>query len=453
MKALRELKKMFILSGLLVTATVQAQHADKRIEKMLNESRWFELEQELKTTPANSITPFVRQKAKAMTHYYFNRPDSACIVLADLLNNHQQELGDQTLTMAILMGVNLARLDQYADATGLIQDLCNQLAGFGMDSTQIAPYLTMVRQYRALAACGSVCQPLHPTGTYRFPMVIENEKDQHFLETTGSLNGKESRLVFDTGAGGNLITPELAEEYGLRILDKDVSVGGIGGIKEGYYALADTLRIRDMAWTNVPFYVIDSRTGHAEADRFNSKFKLPPVIGMSIMFRMQELQMDFANREFIVPAEPTPNPLPESNLLRTETECLQLKTTDETGNPLYFHFDTGSYYTNMQPSWYERHKNEVETAGIPDTLRVAGIGGASITRSYLMPQMKFRIGNGTAKLNSVNVNTGIDLHTGQSKVVAFSQGQEDGFLGLDLLERFSKVILNLKEMYLEAIPK
>ena len=43
MKALRELKKMFILSGLLVTATVQAQHADKRIEKMLNESRWFEL--------------------------------------------------------------------------------------------------------------------------------------------------------------------------------------------------------------------------------------------------------------------------------------------------------------------------------------------------------------------------------------------------------------------------
>lgn len=85
-------------------------------------------------------------------------------------------------------------------------------------------------------------------------------------------------------------------------------------------------------------------------------------------------------------------------------------------------------------------------------VRQAGIGGVSITRSYILPQKKFRIGSGTAVLDSVGVNTGIDLHTGQLDKAAFSNGQEDGFLGLNLLEKFSKVIINLKNMYLETIP-
>lgn len=170
------------------------------------------------------------------------------------------------------------------------------------------------------------------------------------------------------------------------------------------------------------------------------------------MLRMQEIQLDFAGREIIVPAELTPKPLAESNLLRTDTEGLRLKAVDETGAPLYFHFDTGSYFTNMQPVWYARHQNEVDTTGVPDSLRMAGVGGVSITCSYTLPRIKFRIGHGMAVLDSVSVNTGIDLHTGEPVQTAFSDGTEDGVLGLNALEKFSKVILNLKDMYMEAIP-
>ena len=106
----------------------------------------------------------------------------------------------------------------------------------------------------------------------------------------------------------------------------------------------------------------------------------------------------------------------------------------------------------MEPTWYNRHRQEVEAAGIPDSLRVAGIGGVSITRTYKLPQMKFQIGNGTVTIDSIKVNTGIDLHTGQLKTTAFSNGTEDGVLGLNALEQFSKVIINLKDMYMEAIP-
>ncbi|MDR3796153.1 retropepsin-like aspartic protease [Phocaeicola sp.] len=445
-------KKICTIFCLLVSLSIQAQTADVRVGQLVNESNWFELEQALKTTPTDSISPFLRQLATAMTHHYFNRPDSACVVLYDLLSNHQQELGDYTMNMVLLYSVNLARTGHYNDAADLLQNLYNQLAAMGTDSTLIKSYKAQVQQYRALAACGPFYRPLHKPGEYHIPMVIESKGGQHSIEMDGSINGKEGRFLFDTGAGGNLITPKLAKEYGLRSLDTDITVAGVGGLKEGGYAIADTLRIGGMTWLNVPFAVIDTHTGHEEADKYNEKYQLPPVIGLPVMLCMQEIQLDFARRELVIPAIPTPNPLGRSNLIRTDTEGLQLKTADESGHPVYFHFDTGFYYTNMEPTWYNRHRQEVDAAGVPDSLRVAGIGGVAITRTYRLPQMKFQIGNGTVTIDSINVNTGIDLHTGQRRNTDVSKGTEDGVLGLNALEKFSKVILNLKDMYMEAVP-
>lgn len=446
-------KKICTIFCLLVSLSIQAQNVDVRVGQLVNESNWFGLEQTLKTTPADSISPFLRQLATAMTHHYFNRPDSACTVLADLLNNHQQELGDRTMSMVILLSTNLARIGHYNDAADLLQNLYDQLTAMGTDSTLTEPYKAQAQQYRALGTCGPFYRPLHQPGEYRIPMVLANKGGQHSIEMDGSINGKEGRFLFDTGAGRNLITPKLAKEYGLRSLDTDITVAGVGGLKEGGYAIADTLRIGGMTWLNVPFAVIDTHTGHEEADKFNEKYQLPPVIGLPVMFCMQEIQLDFAHRELIIPATPTPNPLGKSNLIGTDNELLQLKTVDATtGHPLYFLFDTGFYYTNMEPTWYNRHRQEVDAVGVPDSLRVAGIGGVAITRTYRLPQMKFRIGNGTATIDSIKVNTGIDLHTGQLKTTVFSNGTEDGVLGLNALEKFSKVIINLKDMYMEAIP-
>lgn len=450
------LKKFLTLLCLLAPLAVQAQNADMRFGTLMNEGRWFELERARKTTPKDSIHPLLYKMATAMTHHYFNRPDSACIVLTDLLTNHQQELGDNTLNMVMLLGINQARTDRYAEAADLMQSLYDQLTAQGVDSTQTADYATLIRQWRALAPYTPLCRPLHPTGTYRLPMKTDNTmhtakdktSDGHFLTLDGSINGQNSQLIFDTGSGGNIIPQELAREYGLRILENNQSLSGISR-KKGQLALADTLRIGDMAWANVPFFVIDIRTGHAEADSISTQ--ILPVIGLPIMLQMQEIQMDFAHHEFVIPATPTPNPLGESNLLRTESENLRLATTDGEDHPLHFHFDTGSYYTNLLPHWYTQHKAEVDAIGTPDSLRTAGIGAVSITRSYRLPQMEFRIGHGTAVLDSVSVDTGIGLHDGQPQMDAYLSGEEDGTIGLNLLERFKRVILNLKEMYMEAV--
>ncbi len=439
-------KKLILLACLFLSFTLQAQNADQRIGSLMNESRWFDLARELKATPADSVTPLLRQMAVGMTHHYFNRPDSVCIVLGELLNNHQQELGANTLSMAMLMGVNLARAGHYADAAGLLQSLYDQLTAQGLDSTQTDVYRTLSQQYRAYATCGAICQPQHTAGEYRIPMTID--KGTGLLRMDGHLNGQESSLCFDTGAGVNTISSQQARRCGLRLLEAHMSVAGIG-LQQGRYALCDTLRIGSTTWTNVPFLVVDIQTGHAKADSIGRQ--LPPVIGLPVMLRMQEIHFDFARREFVIPETPAQRPYNESNLIRTDGENLRLTTVSKEGTPLCFHFDTGIYHTTLSPAWYARHKEKVEAVATSDSLRLAGVGGVSVTRSYILPSMEFAIGNGVAVLDSVVVNTGIGLHTGQPENTALLNGGEDGVIGVNLLERFSKVILNLKEMYLEAI--
>lgn len=231
----------------------------------------------------------------------------------------------------------------------------------------------------------------------------------HFITMDGRINGEGSTLVFDTGAGFNIISSRQASDYGLRMLDTTYPMIGIGGDQQGQFAMADTLHIGGMAWANVPFLIIDLQTGNTKADSLGTL--LPPVIGQPIMRCMKEIQLDFEHQMFIVPAVPTPRPFKESNLLRNDTETLHFATTDKDGQSLYFLLDTGGYYTTLTPHWYEQHKDEVQAIGTPDSLGIAGIGGIKKTRAYRLPHKEFRIGNGTAVLDSVIVDTGIYLHS------------------------------------------
>ena len=214
------MKRILTILCLLATLTVHAQNTNERIYTLMGEARWFDLARELEITPTDSVDPLLRKMAKAITYHYFNKPDSACYVLSDLLNNHQEELGGSTLSMATLMGMNLARTDRYAEAASLLQNLYGQMKAQGTDSTQTNGYLMLAQQYKAYAENAPICHPLHPTGTYRIPMKTDNTmhkaKDKtsngHFITMDGSINGRESTLVFDTGAGVNIISPDQARD-------------------------------------------------------------------------------------------------------------------------------------------------------------------------------------------------------------------------------------------------
>lgn len=447
------------LSAMLLPVVACAQGCNERIGELMNGSRWFELEREMRNVAVrDSLDPMLCGMAESLTDHYFNRPDSACVSLGRLLEGYQEEMGDNTLSMAVLLGMNMARAGHYGEAADLMQSLADQLTACGVDSTETAGYYTLVEQYREFASVGSVLKPLHAAGEYHIPMSIDNDmhkaakngREAHFAAIGGSINGITGNFVFDTGAGVNVISGRDAKKYGLRRLNCTIDMLGVGGLQKGVYAIADTLRLGGMAWQNVPFLVVDIATGDAVADSIGAM--LEPVIGLPVMSSMGEVQMDFKRSEFVVPDMPSDNPLGFCNMMRTDSEGLCVRIAGEDGEPLFMHFDTGGYYTTMFGTWYDKHSAEVEAAGTPDSIRRAGVGGVSVTFGYRVPRMKFMLGNEWVELDSVQVSTGIDKRTGEKETAGFSAGSsQDGVIGLDMLECFDRVIINFKDMFMVGI--
>lgn len=448
------MKKLLLALCLATVQTVSAQTADQHIGTLINESNWFELKRTMDETPRDSVSPLLYWMGTAMTAHYFNRPDSACVAIGTVLNEHQEEIGGQnSVNMAALMATNLTRCGRYEEAAALMQSLAQQLQAQGVDTATTASILKAADLYTMYAHESPLCRPLHPTGEYRLPFTFNDDMHQgykkqgHFLMLDARINGTNEPVVFDTGAGMNIISSRQAEACGLRQTEITIDMQGIGR-QQGRIAIADTLRIGPMAWQNVPFLIVDTRTGDAEADSVGGM--LQPVIGLPIMLSMKEVQFDFEHRELVIPATPTPNPLNSSNLLRTDSEGLRVESRDDEGHPIYMHLDTGSYGSDLTARWYAAHRTQGEVQGQPDSLRMAGVGGVSKQKTYRMPRITYRIGQGQATPDDVHVSTGLDLRTGQSVGNLFGISDIDGIIGLGLLERFRRVTLNLEEMYINA---
>lgn len=450
------MKKLLLAICLATAQTALAQTADTRIGTLINESNWFELKRTMEVTPRDSVSPLLYRMGTAMTAHYFNRPDSACVAIGTVLNEHQEEIGGQnSVNMAALMATNLTRCGRYEEAAALMQSLAQQLQAQGVDTATTASILKAADLYTMYARESPLCRPLHPAGEYRLPFSFNDDmhkgyrKQGHFLMLDARINGTSEPVVFDTGAGMNIISSRQAEACGLRQTEITIDMQGIGR-QQGRIALADTLRIGPMAWQNVPFLIVDTRTGDAEADSVGGM--LQPIIGLPIMLSMKEVQFDFEHRELLIPATPTPNPLDSSNLLRTDSEGLRVESRDDEGRPVNLHLDTGSYGSDLTARWYAVHRTQVEAQGQPDSLRMAGIGGVSRQKTYRIPRLTYRIGRGEATIENVHVSTGLDLRTGQPVGEMFGVGDIDGIIGLGLLERFRRVTLNLEEMYIDAQP-
>jgi tetratricopeptide (TPR) repeat protein len=90
------------------------------------------------------------------------------------------------------------------------------------------------------------------------------------------VNGHKTKLMLDTGASGILINRSLAEKAGVTRM-ADLDVGGIGdkGMKSGYRALADSLKVGGLEFQNCTVEVLDKRSvvgedGLIGADVFSS---------------------------------------------------------------------------------------------------------------------------------------------------------------------------------------
>jgi predicted aspartyl protease/Flp pilus assembly protein TadD len=144
------------------------------------------------------------------------------------------------------------------------------------------------------------CRLVSNTTATEIPFVYVM-RDANHIEGFGldvKLNNHDSTLEIDTGASGLLVTSSIAKHAGLKVFSQTEVLGvGDEGIKNGYTAYADSIRIGNLEFQNCPVRVVDSRNMPGDEDG---------LIGMDVLSRFL-VTLDYPARKLSLgPLPPRP---------------------------------------------------------------------------------------------------------------------------------------------------
>ena len=122
-------------------------------------------------------------------------------------------------------------------------------------------------------------------------------------------NGMSAEIMFDTGCASNIISPEMAEKYGLIALDgAKVSVDGVGQI-DGYLAIAKELQLGNITIKDVPFTVTSMSLSSVDDEAARYADAINIILGNDLMLQLKDITFDFVTNSLAIPSEATLNPV------------------------------------------------------------------------------------------------------------------------------------------------
>lgn len=432
-----------ILLSILFSITifhVQAQDIDNKLTDCINSENWFELQEMYSAHKSEIQSPLVDKLSKFFLYHFYNQPDSVCSSAPDLISNHQEELEGLLFTVLYRFASNLCEIGDYKDGAGIMNMLCQIIRDSG-DSTG-SDYKRLVgfyNEYKVLASVGNIMQCSIPPKDVEIPFTYSFHKNEiKHLFVKASINGKESDCIWDTGAGGNIITHQAVKNFGLKIIEIPNSTLNNYGNVAVQLVIVDRLCLGEISFYNVPFYVVDFKTGNATADSIMEGMKT--ILGLPIMRRLKEIQFDFKENHIMIPQTQTPKPFVQSNICFNNGSIIDIQLTSN-GRQLRMNFDSGMGETVLNPVYYNKNKEMVESTGRLDSIRMAGIGGWRRSDSYVIPRFCYSIGTKENCIDSVHV----EISPENTSIL-------DGILGIDSFKSNSKLIFNLEDMFVDIIP-
>ena len=425
-----------------VKAQTVERDVNERVGQAMNANEWFELAR-IYSTDKENIDPFLRTYAESLLATVFGRPAEGAMAIERLTGTYGEWLGDGAVGMWFYWGVNQARMGEYATAAeGFARELAN-LKG-RVDDASIAPMLDIVRQWRELSqfervnslersADGDVHIP------FRLVSLRPEQGDAQQIRFSAKFNGEEQEVVFDTGAGVNVVSDEAAERLGLTMLEVESEVEGIGGTQQGRYAVAERVELGNATLHNVPFYVISMRTG---IDSLDSRYmsQLQVTMGAELMRAMGEVHIDFEHCELFSPREEWLTEESGCPNLCVSPSCYEVEC-EINGERQIVHIDTGASSSNLSAQYFSAHRDYVEREGRLDTLRSAGAGGVKIEQAYELRNVKIAIGGAEYTWDKLMCATEEDIIWCAANV------------GMDCLAAFPRVVINTRTMRLRVDPK
>lgn len=378
---------VLLFFSVIFSMTVAAQQADSLAGKYLNESNWFRL-QTLYRSDSIQMSPFIRCFSKAMLAQFFNRPAEANASIHRLLSDYQAETGfGNVASMMTLMARNHSHLGQNKEAGQLLRKFVAQLQG-KVDEKVTVPFVAQARRYEALARYNVNHLTIQNNDTpVDFQLKEVGDSGQMLMFMKGKINGNTNDFIFDTGAGYNVITPELAQKYGLELLEGSIKTEGTRTI-QGRIAIANHLVLGGIKLENVPFLVLDVTQGNEFIKGMTAPLQL--IIGQPFLRLFGKYTIDFARQQIIFTHNTTRQDV-ESNLMLTGSDIMQVKITKD-GHMFPVTLDTGATTTSMGPDYYKAFTTEVTRDGKWDIRGGSGYGGVVYNSVFVMPSITFEIG-------------------------------------------------------------
>ena len=438
------MKKLLLLLVIMISSLVgSAQSYDERIATAMNSSDWFALYFIYNVAPKDSIMPFLEVFSRCLIGNRLNRPDVSVPAFDQLFKEHSAslELGN-LLNSTVMFATDLSRIGYNQQASDLAKTILEATQQY-LDSTWIASLEQLIYKYTALSAykpygvtftesVGRVPFKIVPVGEEKHGSVL-----MHLENST--INEDVADITFDTGAGVNMISDSLAQKYNLIPIDGYVTVAGIGQ-RKGQYAIAKEIKIGNIVVTDVPFVIIDFKTGNAKADQFTNHFSI--ILGSELMLQLKDVTLDFIRNEITVPSIAPERSNVAPNMCFGEGMTLNCAGR-VLNNPVMMNIDTGdAAYGTLDVSFFDANKDFIMTNAEADTIRRGGLGGVIESLCYRINNMPVSLGGHTIDIKGLMVNT-----SQPSATMDFSCN-----IGIKTLMQFDKVRFNLVDFVLTTYP-
>lgn len=411
------------------------ENADSLAGVYLNMSDWFSLRR-LVEGRRNDLSPFMACFSDALLCSWLNRPEQACDAIGRLLSEYGTYIdGVNRVSMTMLLAMNLEKSGRCAEAAAVAGNMAGVADG-SVPADYAAELRRMEARYGELARYDLYVRSGKTETEIPFRVADVGDEGARMIEIDGRLNGRRIGCMFDTGAGVNVVTPRVAEEYGLDMLDAEVAAEGVD-VGTGRIAVARELVLGGVRFRNVPFYVLDMSTGNEKADAVLSE--LDAVIGVPVMERLGCIEIDFGRGRMKL-SENLPDvqtagwvPMHAANsVLHIEVE--------RSGARLPFALDTGSCSSHFDGRYYAENRDFVDIAARRDTVSLAGFGGTATVAAAVLPRACFDVGGRRCCFRRMAVYL---PDSGDAAAAG-----DYGVFGIDLLLRFDRVWIDMKSMCL-----
>lgn len=437
------MKKLLLTAGLFFTLfSAHSQQADQRIGELLNQSDWFALEEEYPLLKDSMQSACIRLLAETMIANNFNQPQQALESIGKLLEDYQAELGPENagnlFTLATILD---AEAGNYAQAADNLKYFLDQLKT-ASPQENIASLEESYHHYSRLRNYPAPSLS-RPSADVEIPVSIEEVKLPKSIEKKGfrgttihipvTVHGREYPFIFDTGAASSYFSERFAKEVGVRIIHDSVLINkGMLGASYGMNGYLDSLQVGDITFRNLIVYI-----GRPNA-AVDSVLQVDAVLGMDFIKLAGETQIYPQEQKIVFPARFTPLPATGRNLLldNSNRPVIKARAGD---NRLEFFFDTGNNTADLSYTYYAKYKDRVDAVASKDTVTGGGFGFIRTKEVLRIPCFAFKVGQTPVEIKNIMV----------SPAPGNDQPLEDGNMGMELVNQFRKVTINLKDMFVE----